>query len=357
MDFHPLIVTGIVRETRDCVAVTFAVPPALADAYRFRAGQYLTLRRSVDGVELRRNYSICAAPHEGILRVGIKRVAGGAVSTWANETLKPGDVVDVGTPEGRFTPALDPAAARAYLLIAAGSGITPVISIAKAILREEPLSRVALIYANKTVDSIAFREAVEDLKNAHMTRFTVAHVLSRERQDTDLLDGRLDKAKLEGFARTLFEPAALHGVYLCGPLDMIDMAKSALADLGVAPSAIHTELFVVPGAAKTVRAAAAAPAQRAGAARVTVIRDGIRQVFEVPFDGPSIVDAGLARGLEIPHSCKGGVCSTCRCLKRAGEVRMDVNYALEPWELEKGFVLACQSHPISDEVVLDFDEA
>ncbi|MCM0022114.1 MAG: 2Fe-2S iron-sulfur cluster-binding protein [Tagaea sp.] len=356
MDFHPLAVSDVTRETRDCVAVTFAVPPALAAAYRFRAGQYVTLRRVVDGAELRRNYSICAAPYEGILRVGIKRVAGGAVSSWANDALKPGDVVDVGTPEGRFTPALDAASSRAYLLIAAGSGITPTISIAKTILREEPLSRVALIYANKTVDSIVFREDVEDLKNAHMTRFSVAHVLSRERQDTDLLDGRLDRAKLEGFARALFEPAGLHGVYLCGPLDMIDMAKSALTDLGVAPAAIHTELFVVPGAAKTARPKAA-EAKRAGASRVTVIRDGIRQVFDVPFDGPSIVDAGLARGLEIPHSCKGGVCSTCRCLKRAGEVRMDANYALEPWELEKGFVLACQSHPVSDELVLDFDEA
>lgn len=356
MEFHALTVGDVTRETRDCVAVTFDVPPALAGAYRFRAGQYVTLRRVVDGTELRRSYSICAAPHEGRLRVGIKRVAGGAVSTWANEALKPGDVVDVGTPEGRFTPVLDPASSRSYLLVAAGSGITPVISIAKTILREEPNARVALIYANKTVDSIVFREAVEDLKNRHMTRFSAAHVLSREKQDTDLLDGRLDKAKLEGFARTLFEPAALHGVYLCGPLDLVETAKTTLAALGVAREAIHTELFVVPGAAKTARAAPA-QAARAGASRVTVIRDGIRQVFDVPFAGPSIVDAGLARGLEIPHSCKGGVCSTCRCLKRAGEVTMDVNYALEPWELEKGFVLACQAHPASDEVVLDFDEA
>lgn len=356
MDFHALAISDVARETRDCVSVTFAVPPALAAAYAFGAGQYVTLRRIVDGVELRRNYSICAAPDEGVLRVGIKRVPGGAVSSWANETLKPGDVVDVGTPEGRFTPVLDAAAARSYLLIAAGSGITPVISIAKTILREEPNSRVALVYANKTVDSIVFREEVEDLKNRHMTRFSVAHVLSREKQDTDLLDGRLDRAKLEGFARTLFEAAALHGVYLCGPLEMVEMAKAALAGLGVAREAIHTELFVVPGAPKTARAKTA-ETKRAGASRVTVIRDGIRQVFDVPFDGPSIVDAGLARGLEIPHSCKGGVCSTCRCLKRAGEVTMDVNYALEPWELEKGFVLACQSHPASDEVVLDFDEA
>jgi ring-1,2-phenylacetyl-CoA epoxidase subunit PaaE len=356
MEFHSLAVSDVTRETRDCVSVTFAVPPALAAKYEFRAGQYVTLRRVVDGVELRRNYSICAAPDEGVLRVGIKRVPGGAVSTWANESLKPGDLVDIGTPEGRFTPALDPAASRAYLLIAAGSGITPVISIAKTILREEPNSRVALIYANKTVDSIAFREAVEDLKNRHMTRLSVAHVLSREKQDTDLLDGRLDKAKLEGFAAALFEPRALHGVYLCGPLEMVEMAKAALAGLGVAHAALHTELFVVPGAPAAARAKPA-EAKRAGAARITVIRDGIRQVFDVPFDGPSIVDAGLARGLEIPHSCKGGVCSTCRCLKRAGEVTMDVNYALEPWELEKGFVLACQSHPASDEVVLDFDEA
>jgi ring-1,2-phenylacetyl-CoA epoxidase subunit PaaE len=356
MEFHALTVSDVTRETGDCVAVTFAVPPKLAASYKFRAGQYVTLRRVVDGTELRRNYSICAAPYEGILRVGIKRVPGGAVSTWANDALKAGDIVDVGTPEGRFAPALDPAASRSYLLIAAGSGITPVISIAKALLREEPGSRVAMIYANKTVDSIVFREEVEDLKNRHMTRFSVAHVLSREKQDTDLLDGRLDRTKLEGFARAFFEPAALHGVYLCGPLDMVETAKATLADLGVKRDAIHTELFAVPGAAKTARPAAA-EAKRAGTSRVTVIRDGIRQVFEVPFDGPSIVDAGLARGLEIPHSCKGGVCSTCRCLKRAGEVTMDVNYALEPWELEKGFVLACQSHPASAEIVLDFDEA
>lgn len=356
MEFHALSVAAIERQTRDCVAVTFAVPPALADAYRFRAGQYVTLRTPIDGVAQRRSYSICAAPHEGVLRVGIKRVPGGRVSTWANDSLKPGDVVDVGTPEGRFTPALDPAASRAYLLVAAGSGITPILSIAKTILAEEPGSRVAMIYANKTVDSIAFREEVEDLKNRHMTRFSVAHVLSREKQDTVLLDGRLDEAKLEGLALALFDPAALHGVYLCGPLAMIETAKAALVRLGAAPAALHTELFAAPDAAKPAGAPVPSAA-RTGAARVTVIRDGIRQAFDVPFDGPSIVDAGLARGLEIPHSCKGAVCSTCRCLTRAGAVKMDVNYALEPWELEKGFVLACQAHPTTEEVVLDFDEA
>lgn len=355
MDFHTLEIDDVRRETPDCVSVAFRVPAALADAYRFVPGQYLVLKATLGGQELRRSYSICAAPQDGELRVAIKRVAGGAFSSFANERLRPGDRIEVGTPEGRFGLVPDPAARRDIVLIAAGSGITPVISIARAALEFEPASRVVLVYANRTIDSIVFREALEDLKNRHMTRLSLVHVLSRERQDTALLDGRIDAAKIEALAKALFDPAAVFGFYLCGPFAMVETVKAALGRLGVPAARIHSELFLAPDV--PVQAAAAASAPHGANARVTIVRDGIRQVVEVPFDGPSILDAGIAAGLELPFSCKGGVCSTCRCLKRAGDVAMAANYSLEAWELEKGFVLACQSRPTSAEVVLDFDEA
>ncbi|MBL8832529.1 MAG: phenylacetate-CoA oxygenase/reductase subunit PaaK [Rhodospirillales bacterium] len=356
MAFHTLEIADIRRETADCVSIAFRVPPELAAAYRFAAGQYVTLKADIDGKEARRSYSICAAPHEGELRVAVKRVEGGVFSTFANTKLKPGDRIAVGTPEGRFGPVIDAKATRAHVLVAAGSGITPVVSIAKAVLAEEPASRIVLVYANRTIDSIVFREEIEDLKNRHMTRLSLVHVLSRERQDTPLLDGRIDAAKIEALAKALFDPATADGFHLCGPFAMVETVKAALAGLGVPQSRIHAELFLAPDASARP-AAKPASARRDGAARVTVVRDGIRQIFEVPFDGPSILDAGTQAGLDLPFSCKGGVCSTCRCLKRAGDVEMAANYSLAPWELEKGFVLACQSRPTSTEVVLDFDEA
>ncbi len=355
MAFHTLEIEDVRRETPDCVSVAFRLPAGLAAAYRFAPGQYVVLKTTLGGQELRRSYSICAAPHDGELRVAIKRVAGGAFSSFANERLRPGDRIEVGTPEGRFGLVPDPAARRDIVLVAAGSGITPVISIARAVLESEPASRVVLVYANRTIDSIVFREALEDLKNRHMTRLSLVHVLSRERQDTALLDGRIDAEKIGALAKALFDPAGVAGFYLCGPFAMVETVKGALVGLGVPAARIHSELFLAPG--MPAPAATAAPARSGGSARVTVVRDGIRQVVEVPFDGPSILDAGIAAGLELPFSCKGGVCSTCRCLKRAGDVAMAANYSLEAWELEKGFVLACQSRPTSAEVVLDFDEA
>jgi ring-1,2-phenylacetyl-CoA epoxidase subunit PaaE len=357
MAFHSLEIADLRRETADCVSIAFRVPAELAAAYRFAPGQHLTLKATIGGREERRSYSICAAPHENELRVAVKRVPGGAFSAYANEKLRAGDRIDVGTPEGRFGLQPDPAARRTIVLVAAGSGITPVASIAKAVLDGEPGSRVVLVYANRTIDQIVFREVLEDLKNRHMTRFSLVHVLSRERQDTPLLDGRLDAPKLAAIAKALFEPASVDGFYLCGPHALVETVRTTLVGLGAAPQRIHTELFLAPDAVAARPAPRADAARRAGAARVTVVRDGIRRVFEVPFDGPSILEAGIAKGLELPFSCKGGVCSTCRCLRRAGEVEMTANYSLEPWELEKGFVLACQAHPASGEVVLDFDEA
>lgn len=357
MEFHELGIAEVRRETADCVSLAFDVPPELAAAYRFAPGQYLTLKAAIDGREERRSYSICSAPHENELRVAIKRMAGGVFSNFAVARLKQGNRIAVGTPEGSFGPAIDASAARVHVLVAAGSGITPVIAIAKAVLAGEPRSRVVLVYANRTIDSIVFREELEDLKNRHMTRLSPVHVLSRERQDTALLDGRIDAAKIEALARALFDPATADGFYLCGPFAMVGTVKAALADLGVPASRVHAELFLAPDAASRPAAARPASTRREGSARVTVVRDGIRQVFEVPFDGPSILDAGTAAGLDLPFSCKGGVCSTCRCLKRAGEVEMAANYSLEPWELDKGFVLACQARPTSGEIVLDFDEA
>ncbi|MBL8670013.1 MAG: phenylacetate-CoA oxygenase/reductase subunit PaaK [Alphaproteobacteria bacterium] len=358
--FHPLVVAAVRPETADAVTLDLAVPPDLAPLYRFRCGQYLTLRAAIDGAEVRRSYSICSAEGEG-LSVGIKRVPGGRFSTFACARIKAGDVLDVMTPQGRFGPAVDPTAARAYVAFAAGSGITPILSIARTVLAAEPRSRFTLVAGNRTVAQIMFREALEDLKNAHMARFQLLHVLSRERQDVDLLNGRIDAAKVNALCGGLLRPRAIDAAFVCGPGSMADDVAGGLCDAGVAPTAIHVERFASPEqpAAPARPRAADAPA-KAGTCRVTVIRDGVRHEFAMPFGdvaAPAVIDAGTAAGLELPFSCKGGVCQTCRCLVRLGKVEMAKNFALDPWEVEAGFALSCQARPLTDELVLDYDEA
>lgn len=357
MRFHPLPITDKRAETDDAVSLAFAVPPELAERFRFRAGQYLTLRAVIDGAEVRRCYSICAAPGDGELRVGIKTVPEGRFSTWARDRLAVGDQVEVMAPEGRFTPDIVPGATRSYVAFAAGSGITPILSIAAAVLAGEPESRFTLFYGNRTAASIMFREALEDMKNRYMTRFALHHVLSREHQDFELFNGRLDAAKLHRFAGRLFWPATVDRYLLCGPSTMIADLTAGLRELGVAPERIMVERFATPDQPAAPARSAESAVRRDGEARITVIQAGLEHRFAMPFDGGAILDAGLRHGIDLPFSCKGGVCSTCRCRKRAGEVAMGLNYALEPWELEAGFVLACQSRPVSDEVVLDFDAA
>ncbi|MEM9012617.1 MAG: 1,2-phenylacetyl-CoA epoxidase subunit PaaE [Pseudomonadota bacterium] len=353
--FQTLTVRAVERLTRDAVMLSFDVPEGLADAFAFEPGQYLTLRATIDGEDVRRSYSICAAAGDG-LRVGVKEVAGGRFSTYANRALSAGDAVEVMPPMGRFKATVG--GRHSYLCIAAGSGITPILSIAESVLTAEPESSVTLVYGNRDTGSIMFREALEALKDRFLSRFTLIHILSREAQDVELLHGRIDGARLTRLARAgAIDPAGADAVFLCGPGDMIDGAEEALTALGTAPEKIHYERFTPAdgGAPRAPRSAAAEQAAEAGA-RVEVILDGGRRSF--PLNGAkTVLDAAHDAGLEIPYSCAGGMCCTCRCKVLEGEAEMDVNYSLQPWEVEAGFVLACQSRPTTEKLVLDFDAA
>jgi ring-1,2-phenylacetyl-CoA epoxidase subunit PaaE len=360
--FHSLTVGDIRRETDDAVSIRLDVPEDLAEAYRFQPGQYLTLRAQIDGAEVRRSYSICSGVNDNELRVAVKKVPEGVFSTYANETLKPGDTLDVLPPDGRFTAPIDPRAEKSYLLIAAGSGITPILSLAKSYLEEEPESHVTLVYGNRSAASIIFGEALQDLKDAHPTRFRLIHILSRQPREVPILNGRIDVEKCRTLFASLIDPTDADEIFLCGPQGMIDDVQAALRDAEVDPARVHTELFTPAdgGAAaeqaRRERAASLSEEDLGKQRHVTVIFDGIETDLRVASDGPTILDAASELRADIPFSCKGGMCCTCRCKVEKGQVEMDVNYALTPAEVEAGFVLACQSHPMTDEVVLDFDK-
>jgi ring-1,2-phenylacetyl-CoA epoxidase subunit PaaE len=352
--FHPLKVVDVARDTRDAVVLTFDLPPALADDFAFRPGQYLTLRTRVAGEELRRSYSICSSPGDGVLRVAIKRVDDGAFSSWANRELQAGAVLDVMPPDGEFTIEFAPHHARHYVAFAVGSGITPVYSLIKTALATEPDSRFTLFYGNRASSSVLFREALEDLKNTYMARFSLCHVMSREAQDIELFNGRLDGAKVASLLTQWLRVRDVDYVFLCGPQAMVEDVVPTLERLGLPRERIKFELFGAPRAARGPRPRTAAPGQ--AQCRVTVIQDGHRRGFTIDKNRDSVLDAALAQGIELPYSCKGGVCSTCRCKVVEGEVDMDANFALEDYEVARGFVLSCQSYPVSDTLVLDFDQ-
>jgi ring-1,2-phenylacetyl-CoA epoxidase subunit PaaE len=361
--FHRLTIADLRRETKDAVSIAFAVPPELASAYAFEPGQYLTLRATLQGEEERRSYSICSGLDDGELRVAVKKVDGGRFSTHVNEALKPGDPLDVMTPMGRFTAPPNRQGAAAYLGIACGSGITPVISHIRSILSRERQSRFVLLYGNRSSRDIMFKDALEDLKDSHLGRLAVHHVLSREAQDLPLLHGRLDAERITALVRASFSEARIDHAFLCGPQTMMETAQIALAGLGVPKDRIHLELFTPaspPPSTRVARAgasASAAPRQTLDAVATATVRlDGVTHSFPVAAD-EGVIDAGLRAGLELPFSCKGGMCCTCRAKLVSGTVRMMRNYSLEPWEMEQGFVLACQSRPTSPAVSLDFDEA
>ncbi len=352
--FHVLRVASVEPLTDDAVAITFAVPDDLRALYAFEPGQHLTLRTVVDGEEVRRNYSICAAATEGRLRIGVKRLEGGAFSTHATSTLQAGDEVEVMTPTGRFSPRLDPAQARHYAAVAAGSGITPVLSIVATALEVEPRSTVSLVYGNRTAGSVMFLEELADLKDRFAERFRLVHVLSREPQEAELLSGRLDPPRLRRLLAALVPPETVDEWFLCGPFAMVQGAGELLAELGVDPAHVHTELFHVEGEAPR-ESVTPEQVRAAGTSSVVVTLDGRASTVAVPRTGERILDAVLAVRADAPYACKGGVCGTCRAKVVSGEVSMARNYALDPEETRAGFVLACQSVPVSDDVELDFD--
>ena len=353
LHFHALKVANVSREADDAVSIRFDVPPALQEDFAFQPGQHLTLRVTVDGEEQRRSYSLCSAANTREWSVGIRELPGGKVSTWANRDLRPGDTVDCMAPDGTFRVQIDPAHTKHYLLIGAGSGITPLLSIARTVLAGEPGSRVTLLYGNRTLASTMFREALEDLKNRYLGRLALHYVFSREPQEIPLYEGRLDAARLQAFLDSLVPAGGIDDAFLCGPDEMLDAAETTLQQAGVAAEHIHVERFGTASLATPPRAVAAASSTDA---LVTVVADGMTRQFELGGAGASILDAARAAGLDLPYSCKSGVCSTCRARLKEGSVAMTRNFALMQSDLDAGFILTCQAHPTSPRVVVDFDD-
>ncbi|EEE44472.1 1,2-phenylacetyl-CoA epoxidase subunit PaaE [Roseibium alexandrii] len=355
--FHALQVTDIRRDTRDAVVVTLKPEAADKDAFDFIQGQYLTFRRDFDGEELRRSYSICAGKDDGCLKVGIKRVEGGAFSTWANEELKIGDRLDVMPPMGRFFTELEPEKVKSYLGFAGGSGITPILSIIKTVLAREPKSTFTLIYANRQTSSIMFREELEDLKNTYLGRFSVIHILETETQDIDLFTGRIDAEKMDLLFRLWVDAEEVDTAFICGPEPMMLTIADSLRKHGLSDEQIRFELFASsqPGRAKA-RTMSQAAAAGAGTCEVSVTLDGSTRNFQMEKNSTSVLEAAIANSMDAPFSCKAGVCSTCRAKVIEGEVEMEVNHALEDYEVRAGYVLSCQCIPVSDKVVISYDE-
>ncbi|AGW94523.1 MULTISPECIES: 1,2-phenylacetyl-CoA epoxidase subunit PaaE [Cupriavidus] len=353
--FHELTVASVTRETRDAVAVTFAVPDELADTYRYVQGQHLTLRTGIGGEDVRRSYSICSAVQDARLRVAIKRVDGGLFSNWANEQLQPGMTLEVMPPSGHFHVPLSATHAKHYVAFAAGSGITPMLSIIKTTLQAEPESRFTLFYGNRASSSVLFKEELEDLKDTYLQRFNLVFVLSREQLDIDLFNGRIDGAKVNALLKHWVKPQDIDVTFICGPHSMMEEVSQALQDNGVDKTRIKRELFAtsIPSARPAAHAHKQAGQQQC---EVTVIQDGRTRSFTLEKNKETVLDAALAQGIELPYSCKGGVCSTCRCKRIEGEVDMDVNFALEDYEVARGFILSCQSYAVSDKLVIDFDQ-
>lgn len=354
--FQTLRVAAVARNTRDAVVVTFDVPERLAEAFAFRPGQYLTLRTWLDGEELRRSYSICAAPHDGQLRVAIKRLNDGAFSTWANTALQVGDTVDVMPPDGHFTTTFAPSQARHYAAFAVGSGITPILSLVKTALDVEPDSTFTLFYGNRASSAVLFREEIEDLKNRYMTRLSIVYVMSREHQDIDLFNGRLDGDKVAQLLERWLDPSLIDLTFVCGPQDMTESVIAALQAKGLRKEQIKFELFGSPKGPRALRTGQEGRKAPGEHCELTIVLDGLTRSITIEKNKDSLLDSALAQGIELPYSCKGGVCSTCRCKVVEGEVDMDANFALEDYEVARGFVLSCQSFPVTDRVRIDFDQ-
>ena len=346
--FRTLPIVDVRRETEDAISVSFGQPPGLD----YTPGQYLILRTVLDGEEVRRSYSICSGPDDGEIRIAIKLVPDGRFSSWAHQALVPGHLIEIMPPEGRFTHHPNPRARATYLAVAAGSGITPVLAILKSVLTREPGSRFILLYGSRSTGLILFREQLEELKDRYLDRLSVVHILSREQQDLPILNGRLDGPKVRALLAGLADPAELDDAFLCGPGRMIEAVSECLVNAGLPPGRVHSERFTPSGepVERPRPAILAGPAF----ATATIIADGIRTDIPVA-ERETVLEAALRAGLDLPYSCRGGMCSTCRARVIEGEVRMRLNYALEPWETNAGYALTCQSEPTTTHVTVDYD--
>ncbi len=359
-NFYPLTITDLQPETDNAICITLAVPEALLPTFKFVQGQFLTLKAIIKGKQIRRSYSICSGVDDGHLRVGIKRVEGGYFSNFANDTFKVGDTIEVMPPQGDFHTPLSPDNAKKYMCIAVGSGITPILSIIKSVLSTEPDSRVTLVYGNRSSNTVMFKDELSFVKNRYMERFQWINIMGVEDQGADLINGRIDNNK--GYAlqqAKLIDIRATDEAFICGPEAMMAEVSRGFRMEGLGDSQIHYELFATSAAdAQAMMAKALHRVEAFGeekTSKVTVVADGRSIQFDLATVGQNVLDAGLEQGMELPYSCKAGVCSTCKCKLVEGEVEMDITHGLSGAEIDAGFVLSCQAHPISDAVVLDFD--
>jgi len=354
--FHKLVIKEVNKETNDCVSVLFDVPEELKDTFQFKQGQSLTVRTTINGEEVRRTYSICSTPVENKWRVAVKKVDGGLFSSFANEQLKKGDTLEVMPPVGKFYVDLSPANKKSYLAIAAGSGITPVLSIIKTTLHTESRSSFTLIYGNRSRSSIIFFEELEALKNKYMQRFTFINILSRERTEATINFGRINNEKLNDLSK-LVEYSSIDEAFICGPEEMIFTAKAFLESRGIDKKKIHFELFTTsPGQQKSATQQKRSAEDNGPKSKITVKLDGRSFDFDLSLTSDTtLLDAALKEGADLPYACKGGMCCTCKAKLLEGEVSMDVHWGLEEEEVERGYILTCQSHPRTERVVVDFD--
>ncbi|TNE28095.1 MAG: phenylacetate-CoA oxygenase/reductase subunit PaaK [Alphaproteobacteria bacterium] len=353
--FHALRIADVKRETDDAISVELDVPVELQSVFAFRPGQHLTLRTEIDGEDVRRNYSICAAPYEKQWKVAIKRLPGGRFSGWANGGLAAGDTIDVMPPTGAFTWSFDPARKAKYALFASGSGITPILSLLKAGLEQEPQSEFALFYGNRDSDSILFLEEIAALKDRFMGRLEVHHFLSREEDEIVLFNGRIDRAKMEEIAGPMLDPKVLEAAFACGPKGMMDAVETALVAGGMAADRIKTERFTTSElSAEQLKAMEELERQAAGRP-IKINMDGRKRTISFDPEKVSILENARASGMRAPYACKAGVCATCRAKVVSGKVEMIRNFGLSADEIAEGYVLTCQSIPLTDDVEVDYD--
>lgn len=354
LHFHRLTIKEVKRETADCVSLVFEIPDWLLPSFQFIQGQNIVLKATVNGQEMRRNYSICSSPLDQELRIAIKKIKGGAFSTYANENVQTGDVMEVMPPTGKFYTPLDSTQQKKYLGLAAGSGITPLLSIIKTTLATEPLSSFTLVYGNRSRHSVIFFEQLEALKNQYMNRFNLIHILSREKTDSALNFGRIDQEKLTALKK-LIPYNQLDDVFLCGPREMIDTALVFLQEQGLDKKQLHAELFNA-GNATTATGAKTSSEKTSVKSQISIRLDGRQLEIEIPLNSnATILDAALEQGADLPFACRGGMCCTCKAKLVEGEVSMDIHWGLEEEEIEQGYILTCQSHPRTEKIVVDFD--
>lgn len=355
--FYPLKTKKLTRETADCTSVTFELPAELSDKFRFKQGQYLTIKAEIDGKEVRRSYSLCSSPHEDELKVAVKKIPEGTFSSYVNDKLQIGDTLEVMPPMGDFYTELDPANSKEYVAFAAGSGITPIMSIMKTVLEAEPKSTFTLLYVNKYASSVIFKEEIEGLKNKFLNRLRVFHFFSREVSDIPLFSGRMTGEKAKEVLEKLIDLDQENEFFLCGPQEMIFAVRETLEQSGVNKKNIHFELFTPADGGEGKKRIKEKLSHSEKVTEVFIKDGGNSFGFNLPMGTDNILDAAVARGADLPYSCKGGVCSTCKAKLIEGEIEMAVNYALEPEEVEAGYILTCQAYPVSEKVIVDYDEA